>query len=379
MLIPLTITLIIYIPYALLILVLLRGWHRNPSAGITTGSSEPRTKLSVVVAFRNEASRIHPLLKSLTKQDYPDDSMEVLLVNDHSEDSSGAAARHWAGRQSFEARVLQNGGDEKGKKAALTRGIQEATGELIVTTDADCAMGPGWLTSITRYYEQHPADMIASPVMFDYDRRKFFEKFQALELLTLVATTAGSIGARRALFCNAANMAFRRSAFLRLNDPFVSRTASGDDTMLLQKIKATDNLTIAFNAGRESVVTTAPAQNIRSFWNQHKRWVSKSRHYKDRDILGAGLIVFCANLWLTLLLLGAPLSHTFLLLLGPTFAFKALLDLLLLRPAVGYFAKKALWKIYLPAQAVYPLYSTLTAILGRSSGFTWKNRNYHVN
>jgi len=375
----LTTTILIFVPYAILILALLWGWHRNGSAFGAFKSPAPQTKLSVIVAFRNEASRIHPLLSCLAGQHYPNDRMEVLLVNDHSEDSSAEAASHWAAGQSFEAKVLHNAGDEKGKKEALTRGIQEATGELIVTTDADCAMGPGWLSSIARYYEQNPADMIAGPVLFEYDQQRFFEKFQALEFLTLLATTAGSIGAGRPLFCNAANMAFRRTSFLKLNDPFFSQTVSGDDTMLLQKIKAAKSSTIAFNPDRQAVVTTPPEKNLRAFWNQRKRWVSKSRHYNDRDITGAGLIVFLANMWLMILILGAPLSHTFLVLTGATFAFKALIDLLLLRPVVGYFAKKELWKIYLPAQIVYPIYSTLTGIWGRSSGFTWKSRHHHVN
>lgn len=379
MLILQTITILIFVPYAILILILLWGWHRNESAFGASNSPAPQTKLSVVVAFRNEASRIHPLLSSLTRQDYPNERMEVLLVNDHSEDSSAGAASHWAAGQPFKAKVLHNTGNEKGKKEALTRGIQEASGDLIVTTDADCAMGAGWLTSIARYYEQNPADMIAAPVLFEYDRGRFFEMFQALELLTLLATTAGSIGAGRPLFCNAANMAFRRSSFLRLNDPFVSQTASGDDTMLLQKIKATKSLTIAFNPDREAVVTTPAEKSIRSFWNQRKRWVSKSRYYKDRDITGAGGIVFLANMWLTVLVLGALFSPTFLVLTGATFVFKTLIDLWLLRPVVGYFTKKELWKIYLPAQIVYPVYSTLTGIFGRFSDFTWKSRTYHVN
>ena len=377
----LTLTILLFVPYALLMAILQWGWRRSQFSAVETNThpSPPRTKLTVVVAFRNEASQIDPLLACLTRQNYPHDRMEVLLVNDHSEDMSAVAASQWAASQPFKARVLHNGAGEKGKKAALTRGIRAASGELIVTTDADCTMSPEWLISVARFYELNPAELIASPVLFEFHERRFFEKFQALELLTLLGTTAGSIGAGHPLFCNAANMAFRRSTFLRLNDPFLAHTPSGDDTMLLQQIKAVASYTIVFNPHRESVVTTHPSKNIRAFWNQRKRWVSKSRYYKDRDILGAGLIVFLSNLWLVVLFAGAILNPGLILLLVSAFVFKAMVDLLLLRPLVQYFRKQKLWRIYLPAQLVYPIYSTVTGIFGRLSGFSWKNRNYHVN
>jgi cellulose synthase/poly-beta-1,6-N-acetylglucosamine synthase-like glycosyltransferase len=375
----LIITILLLVPYAMLMAILLWGWHRTRLSAVNRQIHPPRTRLSVVVAFRNEASQIHSLLNSLAIQDYPHERMEVFLVNDHSEDRSAEAAAQWASRQPFKARVLHNVAGEKGKKAALTRGIQAASGELIVTTDADCTMKAGWLTSVARFYEQKPVELVASPVLFDFHARRFFEKFQALELLTLVGTTAGSIGAGRPLFCNAANMAFRRSTFLGLNDPFMAHTPSGDDTMLLQQIKAVGSHTIAFNPDPASVVTTIPVKSIHAFWNQRKRWVSKSRYYKDRHILGAGLIVLLTNLWLVVLIAGTLVNPGLLMLLVSAFAFKILADLLLMRPLVRYFEKQKLWEIYLPAQLVYPIYSTLTGIFGRLTGFSWKNRNYHVN
>ena len=70
--------------YASWIVFLLRGWHTIPVTPVTTAL--PTQGISIVVAFRNEAHRLNRLLSVLSKQDYPTSLLEVILVNDHSED-----------------------------------------------------------------------------------------------------------------------------------------------------------------------------------------------------------------------------------------------------------------------------------------------------
>ena len=50
-----------------------------------------------------------------------------------------------------------------------------------------------------------------------------------MEFVSLVASAAGSVGINNAIFCNGANMAYRKKSFLKLNDFNESRSPSGDD------------------------------------------------------------------------------------------------------------------------------------------------------
>jgi uncharacterized protein YidB (DUF937 family) len=52
----------------------------------------------------------------------------------------------------------------KAKKKAIAEGVKQSTGELIITTDADCTHTEGWIESIVAYYYETKADLISAPV-----------------------------------------------------------------------------------------------------------------------------------------------------------------------------------------------------------------------
>ncbi len=69
-------------------------WKKFPAFDRTEES--PAVGLSVVVAFRNEENALPRLLDSIHKQVYPLAMREVILVNDHSDDSSLKIAEDFA-------------------------------------------------------------------------------------------------------------------------------------------------------------------------------------------------------------------------------------------------------------------------------------------
>ncbi len=62
-------------------------------------------------------------------------SVELLIVNDGSKDSTAAVVQEFAARYPF-ARLLQNPGN-RGKGYSVRHGMQEAQGDWILSTDAD--------------------------------------------------------------------------------------------------------------------------------------------------------------------------------------------------------------------------------------------------
>ena len=61
---------------------------------------------------------------------------------------------------------------------------------------------------------------------------------QELEFLSLIGSGAGAIGIENPIFCNGANMAYRKDVFLETNNFNNDNTVSGDDVFLLHSIKA---------------------------------------------------------------------------------------------------------------------------------------------
>ncbi len=84
--------------------------------------------VSMIVPVRDGAATIAGLLQDLHAQRYPKECMEVVVVDDHSADTTVAVVRGMM-QQWPQLRLLTNDGD--GKKAAITLGVSEAKGALI--------------------------------------------------------------------------------------------------------------------------------------------------------------------------------------------------------------------------------------------------------
>src|SRR6185369_7897845 len=121
------------------------------------------------------------LLNDLFQQDFPSELFEVIVVDDFSADRTAEIVSSF---QNKNLRLLQLKNfiseDELSssfKKKALEIGIQYATGDLIITTDADCRMNLNWLATIVNFFEEKRCNMIVAPVLIK-DEKAFLQKFQ---------------------------------------------------------------------------------------------------------------------------------------------------------------------------------------------------------
>lgn len=95
-----------------------------------------RRSASVVIPVYNEEENLAATIESILRNSYP--VGDILVVDDGSTDGSAAVARSYVRRYPQRVRLLeqQNGG----KASALTYGIREAYGEIIVAIDADTVL-----------------------------------------------------------------------------------------------------------------------------------------------------------------------------------------------------------------------------------------------
>ncbi len=124
---------LLFIGYSSLIIYYWLAWKSIPD--YKPSVTEPQIKISIIIPARNEEENIGTLLAALQQQTYPANLLEIIVVDDHSTDGTVKVVQQFSS-----VRLLQLKEDNINsyKKKAIETGIAAATGELIVTTDADC-------------------------------------------------------------------------------------------------------------------------------------------------------------------------------------------------------------------------------------------------
>lgn len=335
----------------------------------------PRKPLpvTVVIPFRNEAVALPSLLNDLSKQTYPEEQLRIILVNDHSEDDSREITISRT-REMSHAICLDLPERKSGKKEALYHGIQSAHSEWIIQTDADCRVGPDFVTTHMAFLEEYPSDLVAGLVTSRHKKGSFLEFFEQLDLLSLTGAGAGSFHYGLPLMCSGANLLYTRELYFRTRDfDPTHKTVSGDDMFLMIGARKLGRK-VSFTASREAMVETEPVSGLRSLIYQRIRWGAKTVHYKATYIQLTALLVVMVNMLVLLMpvcLILDPRSWVFLL---PAFLIKILSDLILLYKIADLTGQKRSLRYFLPVTIFYYFYqlAVLTGILAKRAG--WKGR-----
>src|ERR1700744_4053523 len=229
----------------------------EPSAGF-----QPHTFITVIIPARNEEDNIGALLRTLLVQDYPADRFEVIVIDDHSTDRTPDVVRSFDDpriRLLTLADHLSPGERLNAyKKKAIDTAIGQSRGALIVTTDADCLVGPRWLRLLDACYEERKPVFIAAPVSY-MDETSFLKVFQSLDFMTLQGITGASVHKRFHTMCNGANLAYSKSVFQEVGGfRNIDAIASGDDMLLMHKMYKRYPDRIVFLKSTDAIVRTQP-------------------------------------------------------------------------------------------------------------------------
>jgi cellulose synthase/poly-beta-1,6-N-acetylglucosamine synthase-like glycosyltransferase len=339
---------ILMIPYFILIVRICRSLQKIKPF---TVKDKPAYFVSVVIACRNEEADLPHLLTDISKQEYPHNKFEVIIVDDNSTDSTNVIASGF--REISNMQVIRNMGN--GKKQALRTGIGIAKGDLIITTDADCKMGPNWIRTITAFYADKSPDMIICPVQIE-QIPGFFGRFQELEFLSLQGITAGTSNYGNSTMCNGANLAFKKEAYYENLENLRFDILTGDDVFFLHSLKKKAGSVILWLESSDATVTTSGSSCLKDYLEQRKRWLSKSSAYNDFFSISLGTVTFTAILTELFVMAAAVYSSKFLPVFLVIFLLKSVADYLILRNTAIRYEKKKLLNWFLPAQIVYPVY-----------------------
>ncbi|WP_343321145.1 glycosyltransferase family 2 protein [Sphingobacterium multivorum] len=349
-----------------------RGWFLLSEPNNTV---RPTMTVSVIIAARNEELNIRRTIESILGQNYPRELLELIIIDDHSDDSTSLIVKEYEEKGVKLIQLNENGRLNSYKKLAISRAIDCCRGEIIITTDADCRMGSNWLKTVISTFEKEDAYLQSSPVVYS-EENSFFERLQTLEFLYLIGLGAAGIGNKKPTTCNGANLAYRKDIFKQMGGfKGIDELASGDDELFLHKVAEQYPDRITFCKSQDAVVYTDAKPDLKSFISQRRRWASKSTKYKNKGVIALGISIWFFNL---LILVAAVLAFCGVKFVAWVVLFALLLkmtvEFLFIQPLTRFASRnELLW--YLPLLSLaHILYLAYIGILGNVGKYDWKGR-----
>ncbi len=339
------------------------------------GSFEGHPQVSVIVPARNEGNNIGACLQALAAQQYPKDRYEVLVVDDNSRDGTAEVVSRFV-KDCGNVRLVRAA--EKSflsspKKNAILCGIQESTGEVILTTDADCIPPPGWISGMVRCFEPRVGAVAGfSPSLVGSSLK---QRLIELESVCFALVSAGAIGIGGAISCVGRNFGYRRKVFEEVGGfGSTGGVVSGDDDLFLQRIGRRGTWKLRFSICPDTFVPTLPTTRWAEFINRRKRHFSAGVSYSPALRILGGVIYFyylsillslpvalvSGRFWIPLLCLGA----------------KLLSDTAVVFKGLKLFRRQRLLGILLLAELLHIPYLLVVWPLAIWGGFQWKERAY---
>ena len=197
----------------------------------------PEPTIAIVMPAFNEEEAVATSIRSLRTVDYPDEKLEVVVVNDGSTDGTLAEIER-AAAGSDVVRVISFE-ENRGKRAAMAAGIRATSAEIVAFVDSDSALERDALRRIVRGFADPKVGAIAGHAEVENSRASWIARMQAVRYFVAfrVCKAAESIfGA--VTCCSGCFSAYRRKAIAPVlerweHQSFLGRPATyGDDRSL---------------------------------------------------------------------------------------------------------------------------------------------------
>lgn len=111
--------------------------------------------ISIIIPTFNRPGMLTLCLESLTRQDYPKEQFEVIVVNDGGDQDLSAIVEPVS--KIINVRLMNQ--RKAGPATARNTGVASSNGQFIAFTDDDCTPSADWLTVFASRLQQNPSRM----------------------------------------------------------------------------------------------------------------------------------------------------------------------------------------------------------------------------
>lgn len=135
-------------------------------------------KISIVMPVYNEEEKIEGCLESIREQEYPQEKIEIVLVDDNSTDNTLGLVKK------FKVKIVKNGARDYDIGKSI--GIKNASGEYVTFLDADNVLpSRDWIKKIISPLLEDNSIIGSQPLWFKYNSEdKFFDRYCTLYGIT---------------------------------------------------------------------------------------------------------------------------------------------------------------------------------------------------
>jgi cellulose synthase/poly-beta-1,6-N-acetylglucosamine synthase-like glycosyltransferase len=359
--------------YGLILMWLFWGLKKAKTPQSPAAINDPVPDVSVILAAHNEEKNLPRCLSALAKQDYPKHRMQVIVVNDRSTDRTGVIAEEWAHRDPrFHAiHIRKTRGDRPPKKYAIERGIHQASGEILLFTDADCMPPAGWVRGMASLFS--PGTAMVVGITFLRSDNTFWSRLRSLDSLWNGLIAVASAVQDFPLTCGGGNLAYRKSAFEAAGGfRQFYHSLSGDDDLLMHTFHKKRLGKIVPAIGSHALVVSNAPRTWRQLFRQKRRHLSASKYYPVEKkiflaIFQGGILLLTA---LPILLTAS--GHLYWPVALFVLSAKLAIDHRFLQSGSRIFDLRVSWIDFLFYELVYPFAVVVFAISGWFGKVTWK-------
>jgi len=154
----------------------------------------------------------------------------------------------------------------------------------------------------------------------------------------------------------------------------IDNIASGDDMLLMHKLKKNYPGRIHYLKAKEAIVTSQPMKTWKEFFNQRIRWASKTFYYKDRSLQGALLLVYMYNLSFLALITAGFFNYWYWMVLAATWILKTIIEWPFVSSVARFYEYTPLMKYFFFFQPLHIYYTILAGCFGQLGKYEWKGR-----
>jgi 1,2-diacylglycerol 3-beta-glucosyltransferase len=330
-----------------------------------------RPRVSVIIAARDEEEQIGACLESLVRLTYPQELLEIIIVDDRSTDRTAEIVGRFTGKQAHirVLRIEDENGFLPGKTNAVMSAVEVSGGEILMFTDADCRVPPTWIENTVSYYSDPSIGVVAG--FTSLIGETWFEEMQALDWLVLTSVAAAATRLGFPVTAVGTNLSVRREAYDSVGGYREIPFSVTEDYALFHAVTSSGKWKARFPMDPATLVQSTPCYDWKQLYAQKKRWFTGGRGMDAKSLL----------------IFAFPYVFNFLILLGVVFdpwwavglalAIKLLVDYLLCLPATLAFRRHSLLFAYPLFEIYYYIYVLIFPLLVIFGGeITWKERTF---
>ncbi len=231
---------------------------------------------SVIVPAYNEGRQAYDTIASIVKSDYPAEKMDIIGVDDGSQDDTWKWLRKAAA--TFPGRVrLFRQPVNRGKRHALYKGFEHGQGEIFVTIDSDSNVDPQTLRHLVSPFVQDPrVGAVAGNVRILNREAGVIPKMLEVSFAySFDFLRAGQSVINSVLCTPGALSAYRKRVVLRVlpewvNQTFMGRAANIGEDRAMTNLILRSGFHVHYQ--REATVYTTAPITLSKLWKMLLRW-----------------------------------------------------------------------------------------------------------